>query len=1453
MSTLGTIINGDLTVTSGADPISTGYGQLTVAGNTTLAGTSTRALGLLTVDGNSTFNADVHIAGQTTFDSTVNFNTPATFSDIINVTNTVNSSSFSTGAVVVYGGIGVAKDTFLGGFLNVDGDSLLNGQLSVNGTSTFSSDVKISSGTETTSTSTGALQVAGGIVSGGYIRSNKGRLYLGVDQVLYGDSTSGRINLDSPRGDLYINQNGLNSVYINSGATTNVNISNTFQVNPGNVQILTTVDSTSITDGSLVIAGGLGIAKNIFTGANLTGLTTNTLTYGIGIFNNTAQSTSISTGAIIVSGGIGISKNAFVGGILDVAAGSNVASYVGSVRVVTSQNGANWIQTGDVNRTTDNFTPLKFSPLNNTNSILSINATNVKVDVTTSSTSTTTGALVVNGGIGVTGAAFIGGTTTHLGDICLSENNLYLRNDNTVGLVYNATHTGPLLFGNGGGALGTTSLEALQWNSSQIVTIPGTTDASSVSDGSLVVGGGIGIGKQAYFGSTINVRNTSWSSSSGNNIYLNAVGDSIYLRNTANQHQGEFESSTTTFRFKTNDDSSYTALQIDKTSGQISIFTTTDSSSISTGALVVSGGAAFTKNVFCGVNVDIANNLSVSGSISFNNTSDSISISSGGALTVAGGTSIAKKLWVGGDVNFLSTTDSYSNSSGALVLNGGLGIAKNISIAGNESLTGNLSVTGTVTVSNTVNLNSTSDASSISTGSLILAGGIGISKNIYGAGQLVITNTSSSAAIISGGVTIARSLNTAGTISVTNSANATSSSSGSITTLGGIGITQDLFVGGNSKIDGSLTVAGNISSSSNVIFTNTTDTISPSTGSVIISGGVGIAKSLNIGSTVASNSITSGALVVAGGIGVGSSLFVGGNQTLGGTITFGNNSGIAAPSINVRSVGTKTLFYDALSATTSDYAVGIESNGLWFSVPTNNQSNSFKWYGASTNVMTLNDLGTLSVLGTTESTSTSSGAFIVNGGAGISGNVYIGDKISVTGTSLFTSSATFSTDVGIGGLITSTNNTDSTTFSNGAFVTAGGIGIAKNVNIGGNMHVIGNEIINGSQTIAGITTISNTTDSSTAGNGAVVIAGGLGVAKTINVGGAAVFSGNATITGNLFVAGTTTTVDSAKVSVLDNVFLVNSGPSSSANSGYAMKRYQKWNDSGEGDVVTDTPLITGTAQNATLTTIVLDNSASTVDDEYDGCWIKITGGQGVNQVRRIKNYIGSTREVTIYGTLDETANPKTPPEGADFTTIPISSSTYAIFNSQYSFMVYDELNKKIVFGTAPLNPTDYQTVNIQHTVDIEVGNCTVDHTLLVDNITQKTASNGVSVEDITFKSSEISGVSAINGIPIDTRGIVTLVDNAAESIDIPDTMTYGSYQIFVSDTNNTGTSAIFNVSGSTGRAGSVARVTSCPGAKGESLHITWLADQHPQLTYLDAPSPATGASYVYNIRVLKSI
>ena len=147
-----------------------------------------------------------------------------------------------------------------------------------------------------------------------------------------------------------------------------------------------------------------------------------------------------------------------------------------------------------------------------------------------------------------------------------------------------------------------------------------------------------------------------------------------------------------------------------------------------------------------------------------------------------------------------------------------------------------------------------------------------------------------------------------------------------------------ILVNGETTVDNSLIVQGNVDLSGEVRITNTTEftSLTPGDGALFVSGGVGIAKSVGIGgevdicgtvginNTSASTSSSTGALVVHGGVGIGENLNVGGKTTIDnslvmlGNIDMSNNHIVDVSSITFMN-GTQFLHGNSFDISTSEH------------------------------------------------------------------------------------------------------------------------------------------------------------------------------------------------------------------------------------------------------------------------------------------------------------------------------------------------------------------------------------------------------------------------------------------------------------------------------------------------------------------------------------------------------
>ena len=287
------------------------------------------------------------------------------------------------------------------------------------------------------------------------------------------------------------------------------------------------------------------------------------------------------------------------------------------------------------------------------------------------------------------------------------------------------------------------------------------------------------------------------------------------------------------------------------------------------------------------------------------------------------------------------------------------------------------------------------------------------------------------------------------------------------------------------------------------------------------------------------------------------------------------------------------------------------------------------------------------------------------------------------------------------------NTTQSTGITSGSFVVAGGVGISGTTNgVNSNWD--------------GVMTITDTTQSTGVSDGAFIVNGGAGIAKDLNVGG------DATITGNLFVNGTTTSVNSTTISVTDNTFQLNTGPTGTRDAGFLIERYQVDNNAALGDVVNETAVTSGTlGVGNTATDITLPAGFSAVDDTYNNWWVLITSGSQQNEVRQITDYVGSTKVATLSSAL---------------TGAPVDSTdTFELYNKSFVAHYYDTATDEYVFG--------YTSDNIDITTDIyNAGhlNIRAEGAYLVNATVSNLVATNMSAGSLTFTDATISNLYVTN-------------------------------------------------------------------------------------------------------------
>lgn len=1058
---------------------------------------------------------------------------------------------------------------------------------------------------------------------------------------------------------------------------------------------------------------------------------------------------------------------------------------------------------------------------------------------TDQSTASNEGALVVDGGIGlaknlnvggaaaITGAGSFGGTFTVAGAVTFTDATAStLSTNGSVVLSGGMGIAGSINVGTNASVVGTLSVDG-------DVTLNSTTASTSSTTGALVVDGGLGVAGSGYFGGTIGLQSATFTSS-GNDVNINANTAGITLRNTAGSTVGEFASSTTNFIFRTSDVTPAVIMDITKATGVVRIETLTDSTGAGTGAFQVAGGASIEKDLFIGGDLDVTGNF-VSNTVTFSGTQDSTSPGTG-AIVTSGGIGVAKTMTVGEDVvvaynnfsdaptvglfrvNGATFTDNATAASGTVTAwygsrfmtptfaatNASVTVtdAATIYIQGPPSAGTNATLTNVYALRIASGILSTADATnatSTSTGSIVSAGGLGLAKAAYIGGVLRVTDTTVStsattgAATIAGGLGVALDTNLGGDLTFHGGAVSVigrGDTAQGIQILGGTTAGTDAWINLNGASNSSGSAAIGSPSTVDLQWYNGSSDISQLR---VSSGGVSV---FNTNFAAAPAATAGNLFTVKGGT------FTDNATAASGTLTSWFGTYIAAPTLAATNATVTTTnaatFYIANSPTAGANETITNAYALWVDAGRTRLD------------------GVVQVTDVTATSSTTSGALIVSGGVGVAGGLNVGGALS------------------LGGVLTVSDTTQSTSTGTGSAIFGGGIGVAKNAYIGGLLRV------------------TDTTGSTSTSTGSAVFSGGVGVAENLYVGGTLNVTGNTVLSGTLNVLGGITTIDSTTVTIADNVILANAKPGASADGGFGIKRYQAANNTGAGDVVSDTPVHSGTAQaGSTATTIVLQGTASAVNDFYNGSWIRITGGTGVNQVRRILDYDGTTKTATIYSTADQAAAnpPPVPTEGLDWATTPDATSTYSIYNSQYILTYYDEGDDEYVFGSTQTNPTNAAFVSVNNRIKIHAGDVDIDRVLTVDTINEHTTNSGVTIEGVTVEDGALTGVTSINGVGQPVVQQVSLQDNTTARVNIPGTAAYGLYDVFVESTSATGARARFMIVARSGTAGSVSRLVSVKGSNNENLDIEWVSGQIPQLRHLQPIAGASGAMLTYNVRV----
>jgi len=485
----------------------TGYANLTIGSLLTINGSAIQFApnaGII-LNGSSGLSGYVLTASGT---GGLSWAPPGTFSggtlpNQLVVNSGAASTSTTTGALVVNGGVGVSGNIYVGSSI----------------VSTGTGYMQIPAGTNAQRPSVGSL---------GMIRYNSDiSSYEGFGA---GSAWSSLGGVKSVDGKAYISAEasagaGDDVIRVYSGSTgTSTQV---MWASGSNVSVLPTTVATSTTTGALQVAGGVGIQGALYAGSiqatPIGSSTASSGTFTTGLFTSanstvanitgTTTSSSTTTGALVVAGGLGVAGATYSGSVYD--AGNRVVT-----TLTSSGDGA--LTIGGTAPTLSVSLPTAGPGATTVGSsvsipVITIDAYGRVVGLTSSTVSTTINLAGTSGTGSVSGGGTLTFTSTNGMLVAASGSTI------SVSTPQNLQTTGTPTFA------GLTTNGATQINSTLgvtgVTTITNSTVSSGTGTGALVITGGIGAGATSYFGGDLYV--------TGNIFTPNLVATSTSTLNTS--------------------------------------------------------------------------------------------------------------------------------------------------------------------------------------------------------------------------------------------------------------------------------------------------------------------------------------------------------------------------------------------------------------------------------------------------------------------------------------------------------------------------------------------------------------------------------------------------------------------------------------------------------------------------------------------------------------------------------------------------------------------------------------------------------------------------------------------------------------------------------------------------------------------------------------------------------
>jgi hypothetical protein len=749
------------------------------------------------------------------------------------------------------------------------------------------------------------------------------------------------------------------------------------------------------------------------TGSSISGSSTfknNTSTAVVSITHSTA-STNFGNGALTVSGGVGIGGSLYVGGTGSSISGLRIAN--GTINAGTWNGSVIGVQYGGTGQNLTGLTGiLTISSgtvsASTTPNIGSATGTSLYLSATSPSNSTTTGALLVPGGVGIGLSISVGGRLQMFNGANYSA----FVSAATANTVYILPETSPAT---GSSVLSSTSAGVMSW-------VP-------------LGGSSTGLATTAT------------------NVYVNTLGNpnSFHpvLMTPAQASAGSAVSANGTVVYNPFTDILYTP--------GFAVTSGVDSTNTTSGALQVRGGIGVTGTGYFDVvrtraivttgDVTIAGNFAVNGStIDFGNAvTDSISfigrvdtdidpIADNTYDLGAPGLSFRNASF-GSSIYFTNTSNTN-----ILAFRAGATGSSLTYIFPIDTPTAGQVLAASAPASGVVTLSWEDDQTGAPAGGITQLNGLSAATQSFATGtsgtdfaisSVTSTHTfnlpdasSSARGVISTGIqTIAGAKTFSSALSITDATVATSTSTGALKVSGGAGIAGSLYTGTgfSSSVSGVVLANNTVSASTynKVTITAPTSsaTLTLSNGSSLITSG---GHSLTFTTTNATNVTvpTSGTLAT----------------TSNKLSDFAATTAAELRSVISEDTGTGSLVF----ATSPDFTTSVTTGSATFSVFNTNATN-VSAFGAATTLSLGASTGKATINSTDNSTSTTTGAFVVSGGAGIAGSLFTGTGFSSSVSGVILANNTVSASTYNKVTITAPASSATLTLSNGSsLITSGG-------------------------------------------------------------------------------------------------------------------------------------------------------------------------------------------------------------------------------------------------------------------------------------------------------------------------------------------------------------------------------------------------------------------------------